>query len=72
MGPKGVDGMAKSVDRDQTAPHCLPRPISPNTLDHYGNVGAIIYNHINVLTLLLYQQGLCGYVFEVVLMVLEF
>ena len=38
MSPKDADGMANSVDPDQTAPreeqsdlglHCLPRPICP-------------------------------------------
>ena len=45
MGPKDADGLANSVDPDQTAPplgsdlglHCLPRPICPKTLDHYGS-----------------------------------
>ena len=45
MGPNDADGMANSVDPDQTALeeqsdlglHCLPRPICPKTLDHYGN-----------------------------------
>ena len=43
MSPKDADGMANSVDPDQTAPeqsdldlHSLPRPISPKTKDHYG------------------------------------
>ena len=39
MHPKDADGMANSVDPDQTAPkkqsdlglHCLLRPICPNT-----------------------------------------
>ena len=36
------DGMANSVDPDQTAPrtdlglHCLPRLVCPKTKDHYG------------------------------------
>ena len=41
---KDVNGIANSVDPDQTAPkeqsdlglHCLPRPICPKTYDHYG------------------------------------
>ena len=38
MSPKDADGMAESVDPDQTAPlgstlglHCLPGPICPKT-----------------------------------------
>ena len=47
MHPKGADGLANSVDPDQAAPlgavtdlglHCLPRPICPKTLDHYGKL----------------------------------
>ena len=45
MGPEDADGMANSVDPDQTAQeqsdlglHCLPRPVCLNTKDHYGNV----------------------------------
>ena len=43
--PKRADGMANSVDPDQTAPredqsdlvlHCLPKPVCPKTLDSYG------------------------------------
>ena len=38
MRPKDADGMANSVDPDQTAPidlgfHCLPRPVCPKTED---------------------------------------
>ena len=34
---KDANGIANSEDPDQTAPlHCLPRPICPETLDHYG------------------------------------
>ena len=40
MSPNDAEGMANSVDPDQTAPdlglHCLPRHICPKTLDHYG------------------------------------
>ena len=43
MHPKDAEGIANSVDPDQTAPlgadlglHCLPRPVCPKTLDHYG------------------------------------
>ena len=44
MHPKDADGIANSVNPDQTAPpslesdlglHCLPRP---KTYDHYGTV----------------------------------
>ena len=50
MSPKEADGMANSVDPDQTAPlkdpdqtaplslHCLPRPICLKTSDHYGKL----------------------------------
>ena len=41
MSPNDADGMANSVDPDQTAPlglHCLPRHICPKTLDHYGSL----------------------------------
>ena len=34
MSPNDADGMANSVDPDQTAPlglHCLPRPVCPKT-----------------------------------------
>ena len=34
MSPNDADGMASSVDPDQTAPlglHCLPRPVCPKT-----------------------------------------
>ena len=37
MSPKDADGMASSVDPDQTAPsglHCLPRQVYPKTWDH--------------------------------------
>ena len=40
MRPNDVEGMANSVDPDQTAPiglHCLLMPICPKTLDFYGN-----------------------------------
>ena len=45
MCPNDVDEIANSVDPNQTAPsgqcdlglHCLPRPVCPNTLDHYSN-----------------------------------
>ena len=38
--PKDADGMANSVDPDQTAQsdlglHCLPRPVCPKTKDHF-------------------------------------
>ena len=38
MSPNDADGMANSVDPDQTdlGLHCLPRPICLKTLDHYG------------------------------------
>ena len=46
MSPNDADGMANSVDRDQTAPlgeeqsdlglYCLPWLICPKTEDHYG------------------------------------
>ena len=38
MGPNDADGMANSVDPDQTdlGLHCLLRPICPKTGDHYG------------------------------------
>ena len=32
MGPKDVDGMANSIDPDQTA----PLDVCPKTYDHYG------------------------------------
>ena len=43
---KDANGIANSEDPDQTAPkeqsdlglHCLPRPICPKTLDHYGTL----------------------------------
>ena len=43
---KDANGLANSEDPDQTAPpeqsnlglHCLPRPICPKTLDHYGTI----------------------------------
>ena len=39
MSPKDADGIANSVDPDQTAPvHCLPRQIYPKTKDHYGTL----------------------------------
>ena len=43
IGPKDADGMANSVDLDQTAPlgaesdlgpHCLPRPVCPKASEH--------------------------------------
>ena len=40
MHPKDAEGIANSVDPDQTAPdlslHCLPRPVCPKTLENYG------------------------------------
>ena len=36
MSPKNADGMANSIDPDQTAPqglHCLPRPVCPKNLN---------------------------------------
>ena len=43
MSQKEADVMANSVDPDQTAQeqsdlglHCLPRPVCPETKDHYG------------------------------------
>ena len=42
MHPKEEDGMANSVDPDQTAPesdlglHCLPRPVFQKTWDHFS------------------------------------
>ena len=46
MGQKDADGMANSVDPDQTAPqeqfdvgiHCLPRSVSLKTYDQYGSL----------------------------------
>ena len=43
MCTKDAYRMANSVDSDQTAladrgPHCLPRPVCPNTEDHYSIV----------------------------------
>ena len=54
MHPEDIDGMANSVDPDQTAPeeqsdlglHCLLRPICPNTYNFYGtnnNKGQLTY-----------------------------
>ena len=43
MSPKDADGVANSVDRGLLSEHadlclyCLPRPVCPNILDHYGN-----------------------------------
>ena len=39
MSPNDADGMANSVDPDQSDQglHCLPRHICPKTWDHYGN-----------------------------------
>ena len=44
MHPNDAEGIANSVDPDQTAPeqsdlglHCLPRPICLKTWDHYRN-----------------------------------
>ena len=39
MSPNDADGMANSVDPDQTSDlglQCLPRHICPKTQDHYG------------------------------------
>ena len=38
MSPNDADGMANSVDPDQTdlGLHGLPRQICPKTWDHYG------------------------------------
>ena len=44
MCPNNADGVANSVDPDQTllqeqtdlGTHCLPRPVCPKTKDHYG------------------------------------
>ena len=48
MDPKDAEGMANSIDPDQTAPellleeqsdlglHCLSRFVCPNIQDHYG------------------------------------
>ena len=39
MHPKDEDSIANSEDPDQQSDqglHCLPRPICPKTLDHYG------------------------------------
>ena len=46
MRPKDAEGIAKSVDPDQTAPlgqsdlglHCLPRPVCLKTLKHDGSL----------------------------------
>ena len=41
MRLNGADGIANSVDPDQTAPsglHCLPRPVCPKIKDHYGTL----------------------------------
>ena len=36
--PKDAEGIANSVDPDQSdlGLHCLPRPVCPKTLKHYG------------------------------------
>ena len=37
MHPKDADGMANSVEPDQTAPlHCMPRLMCPCTKNFYG------------------------------------
>ena len=39
MHPKDADGLANSVDPEEQSDlglYCLPRPICPKTLDHYG------------------------------------
>ena len=42
MHSKDVEGIANSVDPDQTAPdpgqHCLPTPICQKTCDHNGTM----------------------------------
>ena len=40
MSPNDADGMANSVDPEQSdlGLHCLPRHICPKTYDHYGNM----------------------------------
>ena len=46
MGPKDVDGMAISVDPDQTSPpggqHCLPRHICPKNLGSLRYYGVVL------------------------------
>ena len=43
ISPKDANGMAISIDPDQSEQsdlglHCLPRPNGPKTYDHYGNL----------------------------------
>ena len=43
MSPKDAGRIANSVGPDQEQSdlgvHCLPRPVCPKTLDHYGTPG---------------------------------
>ena len=57
MSPNGKEGMANSVDPDQTAEeqsdlglHCLPRPVCLKTYENYGRC-SIIYSLTECLTL---------------------
>ena len=48
VSPNNADGMANSVDPDQTAPlglHYLPRNFCPKTLDHYGTFNTKMVKH---------------------------
>ena len=45
MHPKDAEGIANSVDPDQTAPplglHCLPTPVCPKTWENYGMTASV-------------------------------
>ena len=45
MHPKDAEGIANSVDPDQSdlGLHCLPRPAFPKTLDNYGILDTMLH-----------------------------
>ena len=52
MSPNDADGMANSVDSDQTEQsdlglHCLPRHICPKTQDHNGTSNKMRAIHLS-------------------------
>ena len=54
MSPNDADGMANSVDPDQTAPlgavwSGSALPICPKTWDHYGKLSDYVHKRLNEL-----------------------
>ena len=57
MSPNGTDGMANSVDPDQSdlGLHCLPRPVCPKTYKNYGIFFFFVFFYVLICNKTLYM-----------------